>query len=107
MKPAGYTHSRYTHEQSSNGGKSTQQRRSLIPLDPSEIRIYPLLPNTWHTSIALTNRVTHRIDQFDLISTRTQRRQEILLNGQLLPITTYTELFDELRRRCSMGIIMI
>jgi hypothetical protein len=65
------------------------------------------LPNTWHTSILVTDRVFKKVDQFDLISTNTQRRQEILLNGQLLPCETYTELFEELRRRASIGLIML
>ena len=84
-----------------------QRLRNSVPVDPDEIRIFPLLPNIWHTSIQVTNRVFGKIDQFDLISTATQRRQEILLNGRLLPIETYTELFDELRRRQSAGILHI
>lgn len=94
---------KFTHRQAANGGRTTQRRR--VPFDPADLRVYPLLPNTWEASCIWVDRVMGRWEQYDIVTTRNQRTKLFLRDGIELPVTCLTEFFEALRAEKSMPLL--
>lgn len=98
---------KFTYQQAINGGLSTQRKARSIPFDPKEMRVYPLLPNTWEASCIWVDRVFHTWSQYDIITTGNQRQKRFLLDGVELPISSLSKFFEGLRVEKAASLMRI